>query len=282
MFRRINWRWIGKGFAWLLCLSGITVLMSFIASKKQVQACTEVRIYIPGANNFIEREEVDAILRQHEGNLEGRRLKNINIDAIEKALQANPYIAYANVFADMDGEMHIEIKQRQPVVRIINAGGQDFYIDREGLKMPVSPNFTADVLVASGHIMEGFGGRVDTLHSAMLSDLYKTAVFIKRDSLWDAQIEQVYVNEKNDMELIPRVGNQRIILGNADSLEIKMDNLLAFYKQAMPQVGWDAYKTINVKYTNQVVCEKNNVTAKPPQKTLPPDSITKEIKLNKE
>ena len=35
-----------------------------------------------------------------------------------------------------------------------------------------------------------------------------------------------------------------------------MNNLLAFYKQAMPKVGWNAYKTINLKYTNQIVCER--------------------------
>jgi cell division protein FtsQ len=24
-------------------------------------------------------------------------------------------------------------------------------------------------------------------------------------------------------------------------------------------VGWDTYKTINIKYTNQIVCEKNKI-----------------------
>jgi cell division protein FtsQ len=91
-------------------------------------------------------------------------------------------------------------------------------------------------------------------------DLYKTAQYIKSDTLWDAQIEQIVVDQKNDIELIPRVGNQRIVLGNADSLEKKMKNLLLFYKKAMPQVGWDTYKTINIKYTNQIVCEKRDST----------------------
>jgi cell division protein FtsQ len=56
---------------------------------------------------------------------------------------------------------------------------------------------------------------------------------------------------------VPRVGNHKIVLGNADSLKIKFGNLLAFYKKAMPVVGWDAYKIINIKYTNQVVGVKN-------------------------
>lgn len=231
--------------------------MSFVSSKKSTVAITNVKILIPGADNFIEREEIDAVLKQSQGSLIGRKLEQINLQDIEKKIKSNPYIALATVYADMDGVIHIEIKQRQPILRVINANGQDYYIDRNGLKMPVSPNFTANVLVANGNVMEHFTGRVDTLITKLARDLYETALFIKKDTLWDAQIEQLFVNDKADIELIPRVGNQRIILGSADSLQVKMRNLLAFYKQAMPKVGWDTYKTINVKYTNQVVCVKN-------------------------
>lgn len=256
MLRRINWKAIFKGFAWLTCLAGLVVLMSFIEIKKQAVKCAKVEILIPGADNFIEREEIDAILKQSQGELVGRSLEEINIHQIEKALKSNPYIAFAKVYVDMDGLIKIEVKQRQPILRILNAGGQDYYIDSDGLKMPMSPNFTANVLVATGNILEGFGGKVDTLLTPMADGLYKTALFIKKDTLWNAQIEQIYVNDKSDIELIPRVGSQRIILGDADSLETKMRNLLAFYKQAMPMVGWGAYKTINLKYINQIVCEK--------------------------
>ncbi len=274
MLKRINWKAIGKGFVWAICLSGIVVLMSFIEIKKQEVKCTNVKILIPGADNFIEREEIDAILQQSQGNLIGKLLEDINTHEIEGSLKANPYIAFAKVYADMDGVISILIKQRQPVLRIINAGGQDYYIDRDGLKMPMSPNFTANVLVATGDIYEGFAGRVDTVLTHLVSDLYKTALYLKQDTLWDAQIEQIFVNSKSDIELIPRVGNQRIILGNADSLSVKMGNLLAFYKQAMPQVGWDAYKTINVKYINQIVCEKNVFDSTAVKKPIAIDSST--------
>ena len=258
MLNRINWNAVFTGFTWLISLAGIVVLLSFINVKKQTVKCTDVKILIPGANNFIEREEIDVILREDQGVLLGRNLEKINIHQIEKKLQSNPYIGFAKVYVDMDGVLHIEVKQRQPILRILNAQGQDFYIDNDGLKMPISSNFTASVLVATGNINEVFGTRVDTLHTQLARDLYKTALYIKRDTLWDAQIQQITVDSKNDIELIPRVGNQRIILGNADSLDTKMKNLLVFYKQAMPQVGWDAYRTINIKYTNQVVCEKRD------------------------
>lgn len=258
MLKKINFRAILTACAWLVSLTGVVMLLSFINVKKMAVKCNSVKILIPGADNFIERDEIDAILRKSEGMLVGRNLEQINIHNIEKRLQANPYIAFAKVFVDMDGTLHIDVSQRKPILRIINDVGQDFYIDNKGLKMPISSNFTADVLVATGDIKEFFRNHVDTLRSQLAQDLYKTALYIQKDTLWNAQIEQIYVDDKGDIELVPRVGNQRIILGSADSLDKKMNNLLLFYKKAMPEVGWDTYKSINVKYTNQIVCVKRD------------------------
>lgn len=156
----------------------------------------------------------------------------------------------------MDGIITVRVKQREPILRVLNAENQDFYIDVHGLKIPVSQNFTAEVLVANGFISEHFYNRVDTLKTRLAKDLFAAAQFISADTLWNNQIEQLYVNDKKDIELIPRLGNQRIILGTADSLDVKFRNLLVFYKMALPKVGWDTYKTINLKYANQIVCEK--------------------------
>lgn len=277
MLKSIRWKVVFKSMAWVIALAGVVVLMSFVETKKQALKCSNVKILIPGADNFIEREEIDDILKKNQGILIGKIMEQINLDEIERNIKANPYIASAKVFGDMNGVIHIEIEQREPVLRIINMGGQDFYVDREGLKMPVSSNFTANVLVANGNIAEMFNGRLDTLRSSLAEDLYETALFIRADTLWDAQIEQLYVAENKDIELIPRVGNQRIILGDAEALPVKMRNLLEFYKQAMPTVGWDAYKTINIKYTNQVVCERNKLDsvyrAAVPVLKSPADSI---------
>jgi cell division protein FtsQ len=118
------------------------------------------------------------------------------------------------------------------------------------------------VLVANGFIDEPFNGTVDTLHTQLASDIYKTADYIRKDSLWTAQIAEIYVNQQHEIELIPRVGNQRILLGNADSLDNKFHNLLVFYKKALPQAGWGTYKAINIKYANQVIGVKNQLTKK--------------------
>lgn len=243
--------------AWLVSLGGLVVLMSFIEVKKAEVVCKDIKIYIPGNQYFIDRQEVDKMLTANGRVLIGNRVEKINIHDLEKRLRANPFIEFATVYADMDGTISVEITQRQPILRIINRYDQDFYVDQHGLKIPLSANFTARVPVANGFIDELFANRVDTLHTPLARDLFKTADYVGRDSLWSAQIDQLYVNQRHEIELVPRVGNNRILLGNADSLDTKFHNLLVFYKKALPQVGWDAYRVINVKYANQVVGVKN-------------------------
>ncbi len=248
--------------AWVICLGGLVVLMSFIEVKKSEVVCKDVKIYIPGNQYFIDQDEVDNILQIQSRALVGHRMETINIHEMENKLRANPFIESAKVYADMDGVINVEISQRQPILRMMNRFDQDFYVDQHGLKMPLSENFTARVLVANGYIDEAFANRVDTLHSDMAVAVFKTADFIRRDSLWGAQIAQIYVNKDHEIELIPRVGNNRILIGTADSLDTKFHNLRVFYKKAIPQVGWDAYKEINVKYANQVIGVRSQMIKK--------------------
>lgn len=273
MFKNPIWKQVAFGLVWAVCLSGLFVLMSFIGIKKASMLCREVKVYIPGNQYFVDRQEINFILHVGGKNtLVGKNLDKINIHQLEKTLQSNPFIEFAKVYTDMDGVINVEVRQRQPILRVINRFGQDFYVDQYGLKIPLSANFTAPVLVATGNIDEIFINRVDTLHTALAKALFKTADFIHRDSLWDAQIEQMTVTENHEIELTPRVGNQRILLGTADSLDNKFKNLLIFYQKAIPKVGWGAYKVINIKYANQVVGIKSDslvqAEAAKPKKTV--------------
>ncbi|NHA04875.1 cell division protein FtsQ [Mucilaginibacter sp. HC2] len=257
MNKKLIWKRVLIISAWVVCLGGLIALMSFIEIKKAGVICTAVKVNIPGSQYFIDKQEVDQILQTSSHTLIGRKLEGINIQDLENKLRANPFIEFAKVYTEMDGVLRVEVSQRQPILRIMNHYDMDFYVDQHGLKIPLSPNFTARVLVANGFIDELFTNHVDSLHTKLAKDLFLTADFIRKDSLWDAQIAQLYVNKDHEIELIPRVGSQRILIGNADSLQVKFDNLMAFYKQVLPKVGWDKYSIINIKYSGQVVGIKN-------------------------
>jgi cell division protein FtsQ len=65
----------------------------------------------------------------------------------------------------------------------------------------------------------------------------------------------VYVNKQGEFELIPRVGNHRILLGGADDISSKLKRLKTFYTSKDVNVKeLNMYDTINLKYKNQLVC----------------------------
>lgn len=254
--KKINWRRVTYVFTWLLSLIGFFVLMGFINAKKSEMVCKGVKIIVPGSQAFVSQQEVYAIIEEHEGPLTGYPMRNVPIHKIENELKQNPFIKDVRVFSEMDGMVHVKIEQREAVIRIMNNVGHDFYIDKEGVKFPTSRLYAPHIIVANGSVPERFSGKRDTVSSSVAKDLYKVAVFLGSDSLWNSQVEQLFVNEEQDIEVVPRVGNQKIILGNADSLTDKFNKLMVFYKQIVPKAGWGTYKTVNLKFANQIVCEK--------------------------
>jgi cell division protein FtsQ len=90
----------------------------------------------------------------------------------------------------------------------------------------------------------------------MVDDLFTLAKFIENDNFFNSFIEQIFINENSEIELIPKIGKFTILLGNIDDLEEKFDNLKAFIQIGLSREGWNKYETINIKYKNQVVCKK--------------------------
>jgi len=254
--KNIPWRKVRYVFSWTISLAGFFVLMGFISSKRNGAVCQGVKIIIPGTQAFVSQEDVFSIIEGFEGPLVGRSMKHLPIHDLENKLKENPFIKKVRVFAEMDGTVQVKIEQREAIIRIINNVGNDFYLDRAGVKFPTSRLYAPHVIVANGNVAERFNDKQDTMQSAQLKDLYKVALFLQTDSLWNSQVEQLYVNGEQDIELVPRIGNQKIILGNGDSLQAKFDKLLVFYKQIVPKAGWGMYKTVNLKFDNQLVCEK--------------------------
>src|SRR3569623_1728966 len=199
MFKKRIWRHILIRLSWIIYFGGLVGLMSYIEKKKCELVCKDVKVFIPGNQFFIDRDEVDNILQVNSRSLVGRRMQNINIQALESKLKANPFIEFAKVYTDMDGVINVEISQRQPILRVMNRFDQDFYVDQHGLKIPLSTNFTARVLVANGYIDEAFANNVDSLHTPMANELFRTADYIRNDSLWDAQIAQLFVNKDHEI-----------------------------------------------------------------------------------
>jgi len=58
------------------------------------------------------------------------------------------------------------------------------------------------------------------------------------------------------MELSPKIGSATIVLGDMSDLDSKLVKLKAFYQAKIGSKELDDYRSVNLKYRNQIVCTK--------------------------
>jgi cell division protein FtsQ len=250
---------------WVLLIVALLTSVAFVEKKQPVVRCHNVYIDIDHNTElyFVQREDVIQLIKDKGDSLFNQPLNSIDVNQIEKTLNSHPSIANAEVYVDVNGDVSINITQRKPIARVINALGESYYIDDKGLLMPLSDNYTSRVVVVNGKLFESYAGHYLTNYSAIndsvlkttwLDDVYAIAKYLDANEFWKSQIVQIYIDK--EIELVPRVGNQRIIFGDASDLEDKFKKLFVLYTKGLSKTGWNAYSVINLKFKNQVVCTK--------------------------
>lgn len=229
----------------LFCYLVFSVIL--MNGKEEDGVCRQVTVVVKDSadRHFIDRKDVLSILKNTSLYPINQRLRDINTEKIERKVADNELIDRVSVYKTPSGNINIEVTQKTPVLRVFSTQGS-YYIDEHGHIMPVSPRYATYLPIVSGNIEKSFA----------TTDLYKFALFLQKHDFWNNQIEQIYVYPNKEVELIPRVGDHRIFLGSFEDFREKMDHLQLFYEQAIPKVGWEKYRIINLKYKNQIVCTK--------------------------
>jgi cell division protein FtsQ len=212
--------------------------------------------------HFIDENAVREQVLAHANGVIGDPINHVDLVAIEQELRNTACVAKADVYHTLDGVLHVNVTQRRPIVRVINADGSGFYIDDDGFTMPLSKDYTARVLVATGELFEPFASSVtdlstlgDSLAAITRSRaLYTVATTIANDPFWSALFDQANVDATGHIELIARIGGQRVRVGDGSELKPNLAKLKAFYDQGIPQTDWRRYSVIDTRFADQVVC----------------------------
>ncbi|MGL4992596.1 MAG: cell division protein FtsQ/DivIB [Bacteroidales bacterium] len=223
---------------------------AYILSANEVKqiVCNDFKVEIADSGKFclISSSDIKRTLNSRDLNPLGKSFSVINTDIIETNIKELRQVESVDCYKTPAGSVVLSVKQRIPIIRIINARGGHYYVDRNGFEMPISTNSSAYVPIATGDITTEFA----------CNDLYKLAKFLDNNPYWNSQVQQIVVNGSESISIIPRVGNHTIILGKADELDIKFDNLQLLYSKGFKRVGWNKYKTIDLRFKNQIICTK--------------------------
>jgi len=246
-------------------VAGLIVLAGFTDQEHQRLTYKSFRIDVLNGSEIamITLDEIHELVNKNFGEIEGSPIKGIDLLDLEKTVLANPYVSSCEVFQTIGGGLVMKVRVREPLVRIINQDGQQFYLDYNGWAMPLSKAHPTRVPVANGKIADRFVSLDKSEKplsafpaTSIIHQIYPVAFHLSRDEFLKSFIDQIYINEKLEIELVPKIGSQTIMMGSATDAKEKLENLRTFYQKVMTKMDWTVYKEIDLKYKNQVVCSK--------------------------
>lgn len=233
----------------LIFIPVVSITLYFYATKNRDNVeCKDVIIKINYKTEkpLITEADIYNYLGLPDGkkSLIGKYSANLKMNEMEKKLLQKPIIKKADVYIDMSGEVKIEVTQRNPIIRVMPHAKMAYYICDDRVKIPLSSHYTPDLIPATGFVND----KIDR-------KLYYIGGFVNNNTFWKAQIEQFFVSENQDISFIPFPGVHEVILGDTANLDEKFKKLEIFYKKGLNKIGWDKYKSINLKFKGQVICK---------------------------
>jgi cell division protein FtsQ len=249
------------GYCMAVC--GVVALLGFVNSSKSDAVCEGVDIEILRNTDrpLITEDEIQRILLATSGEVVGVNLRQIDFDLLENALSEVPFLNHAVVYTNIENQLKIVVNERKPMARLIDENGQSAFLDTDGYLMPVSKVSATRLIVITGKLgldksrIESNFHLTDSLASKAAQSAYQMAVLLTQDELWKAQFQQLDVDSNGDITAYPQVGNHQILFGS-DRFDEKLDMLRTFYAEGMNEESWNKYKSINLKYKDQIVCTK--------------------------
>lgn len=244
--KKLNWKNIGIIVLVLGLLTYLGIAIVKFSHNDVEKKCQSVVVTIKDSTTirFVSEKNIRDKIAEEDIQLVGKKLRTINTQKIEKILEENPFIRNAECYKTPSGDLNIDIWQREPIFRVV--GYHNYYVDVDGNIFPPSPKYVAYVPVVTGMLNKHFA----------VSELKHFVLYLRNNEFWNAQIEQIDVSATNELVLIPRVGDHEIEIGTLDNYQLKLAKLKKFYLDGLNKIGWGDYKSISLKYNNQVVCTK--------------------------
>lgn len=225
----------------------VMAVSAFNRPVEKATVCSEVKIDINNemANGFVNAAEVKRILEHNKLYPLARQMADINARQIEEYLQKNPFIEKAECHKTQSGHVCISIRQRTPILHVMAADGDNYYLDTHGSILPES-KYPSDIIIATGNIKRKYAQNT----------LSRVGNELLQDKFWQNQVVQVNVLSDGSLEMVPRVGDHIVYLGPPLNIAKKLERLRKFYIYGLNEAGWNKYSYISVEFDNQIICKK--------------------------
>ena len=188
------------------------------------------------------------------------KISSIDLMKIQKLLGNNPWIEHSSAFIGLNDTLQIKAKEYEPVLRVYNQDKRSVYVTENGVIVPSSPRYSPRMIIASGQFLfpipKGNARINDSLYvHTGIPEALCIAKAIKKDDFLAGNIGQIYKNY-NEYELMVNNLSARVILGDTCAVEQRLARLKTLLEQYSGTEELKPFKTLNLRYKNQIVCTK--------------------------
>ena len=223
--------------------------------------CKGIRIEVldSSVNSFVTVPDVRLFLDRSYGKIIGQPIDSIDLVKVEHVVDSRSAVLKSEAFVTRDSMLNITVTQRKPVVRFQKKDG-GFYADAEGYIFPLQSSYASHVQIIDGNIPlaanSGYKGEIENPdEKAWFRKIMNIVNYMERSKVWTGKIVQIHIDDKGELILIPREGNERFLFGQPHSLEDKFSKMERYYTTIVPEKGSDKYRTVDVRFDNQIVCK---------------------------
>lgn len=200
---------------------------------------------------FVSRQFILSELKRLGFNVAGRPVGDVDAERIERAFDKQYYVEYVECYKRSDDKLQLDIYPVKPLLRVFDKTGS-YYINRRGKRVPAVADIFEDVPVAYGNFSSSF-------RPVRLLPLVD---YLDGNPSARNLVSAIEVEDSTDIYVVPNIAGHVVNLGSLDNLDAKFRKLMRFYKEVMPVKGWDAYDTISLKWSGQIVATKRNAKSR--------------------
>lgn len=202
-------------------------------------------------STFVPKDKIVSIL----DNYFTKESLNINFNDLEKKIKSNPHIKKVTLYKDLTGNLNVIVNQFQPIARIVYENKSKKYFDIDGEIFPTSLGYSHRVLLIF------LTSKINFLNNNLNNtefgvDLLNMVKYIESDKFLSKIVSEIEVDNFKNIIIRPQISKQKIIFGYPDDLVNKFRKIKIFYDEIAPAKGWNTYSSVNVKYRNQIICDK--------------------------
>lgn len=175
---------------------------------------------------------------------------SVDYEGIFGSLRDLPYVKNVSVRMSYRGTLTIEIDERQPIGLL--ADKPTTYFDESGIQLPGRPGKWVDVPIVYGFRQTAPG---DTLNGRDFSQVKDFLIAARNDPFGWATLSEIAWSENEGVVALSSENGVKLLFGR-NEFDQKVTHWKAFYHDVVSHKGINSFRTVDLRFRNQIVTDE--------------------------